>query len=106
MDALISILCGSAGAAIATGVFSLVLYRVKRRDEENDENDVTQKALRYLMLYIIQERCKDYIAAGKITLDERRSIHHWHEVYHNGLGGNGDADALLHQVDSLPLITD
>lgn len=106
MDALISILCGSAGAAIATGVFSLVLYRVKRRDKENDENDATQKALRYLMLYIIQERCKDYIAAGKIALDERRAIHHWHDVYHKGLGGNGDADALLHQVDDLPLITD
>ena len=106
MDALISILCGSAGAAIATGVFSLVLYRVKRRDEADDKKDVTQKALRYLMLYIIQERCKEYIAAGEITLDERRSIHHWHDVYHNGLGGNGDADALLNQVDALPLITD
>ena len=55
------------------------------------------------MLYIIQERCKEIIARGWTTLEERRSIGHWHDVYHDGLGGNGDADALMQQVMELPL---
>lgn len=28
----------------------------------------------------------------------------WHDLYHNGLGGNGDADDLMDQVDELPIM--
>ena len=46
---------------------------------------------------------KELIAQGYATLEDRRSLHHWHDLYHNGLGGNGDADALLKMVEALPL---
>jgi hypothetical protein len=104
---LLAILGGAAGAAFVTGVWSLVQYKVKRRDEKDDQKDIECKALRYLMLFIIQERAKSHIRDGKITLEERRSLHHWHSLYHDkrpaGLGGNGDADALMDQVDGLPI---
>lgn len=106
MEVWITGLCSGLGAAVATGIFALVQYRVKRRDEKSDKKDAERKALRYLMLYIIQERCKEYIAAGEITLEELRSLHHWHDLYHKGLGGNGDADALMKQVEALQIITD
>ena len=106
MDVIISIIGGTCGAAIVSGSFAFAQYLINRRDGRNGRADARNKALRYLMLYIIQERAKQHIRDGCITLDERRSLHHWHELYHNGLGGNGDADALMHQVDTLPLDTD
>ena len=106
-NAFLSFLTGAAGAAIVAGIFSLITHRLNRKDKLADQAHVEQKALRYLMLYIIQERAKSHIKDGKITLEERRSLHHWHSLYHdkepNGLGGNGDADALMAEVDDLPV---
>lgn len=56
-----------------------------------------------MMLFIIQERTKQHIREGRISLEDRRAPHQWHDLYHNGLGGNGDADALMEQVDRLEL---
>ena len=105
-DTFVSILGGSCGAAVISGCFALGQYLISRRDKRAGKNDLQNKALRYLMLYIIQERAKQHIRDGCISLDDRRSLHHWHDLYHNGLGGNGDADALMHQVDLLSLDTD
>lgn len=88
------------------GVFSLIQHRQARKYKLTDKADAQTKALRYIMLYIIQERAKQHIRDNTITLEDRRSLHHWHKLYHDGLGGNGDADALMAQVDRLPLDTD
>lgn len=106
MDVILAIIGGSAGAAIVTGTISLIQFFVNRRDKRSGKSDVNNKALRYLMLYIIQERAKQHVKDGRISLEDRRSLHHWHDLYHNGLGGNGDADALMEQVDRLPLDTE
>ena len=103
MEVLVSVIGGTAGAAVVSGSFALVQYLISRRDRRSGAADSKSKALRYLMLYIIQERAKQHIKEKKITLEERRSLHHWHALYHDGLGGNGDADALMRQVDLLPL---
>lgn len=116
-SALLTFLGGAVGAAIVGGIFSLITHRLSRKDKledqaaekkenEQEKAEVEHKALRYIMLYIIQERAKSHIKDGKITLEERRSLHHWHSLYHDkepeGLGGNGDADILMDEVDRLP----
>jgi hypothetical protein len=105
MNHILTILASSFGAAVVTGIFTLLQHRQKRKEEQEDKKETQNKALRYLMLYVIQERAKQHIKDGCITLDERRSLHHWHSLYHNELGGNGDADALMAQVDRLALDT-
>ena len=95
MTYLIDLLSGAAGAALVAGIFSLIQRHSSKKDAHN-------KALRYLMLYVIQERAKQHIRDKCITLEDRRSLHHWHNLYHCELGGNGDADALMAQVDRLP----
>lgn len=105
-EVMLSVLGGGAGAAVVTGLLALLQYLIKRKDEKSDKHNTERKALRYLMLYIIQERAKDHIRDKKITLEDRRALHHWHDLYHNGLGGNGDADALMAQIDKLPLETE
>ena len=109
-DVVLSILGGSAAGAVVTGLFAMLQYWIKRRDQKKDKqadkDDSNRKALRYLMLYIIQEQAKHHIRDNRITMEDRRSLHHWHDLYHNGLGGNGDADALMAQIDKLKLETD
>jgi hypothetical protein len=116
-SALLTFLGGAVGAAIVGGIFSLIQHRLTRKDKladleaerkeiQQEQVDIEQKALRYIMLYIIQERAKSHIRDKEISLDDRRSLHHWHDLYHNGLGGNGDADALMAQVDRLPVRID
>ena len=103
---LIEFLGGAAGAALVAGIFALIQRRLNRKDKLEDKKDAHEKALRYIMLYIIQERAKQHIRDGSVTLEERRSLHHWHSLYHDGLGGNGDGDALMAQVDTLPFDTE
>lgn len=100
------LLGGATGAALVAGIFSAIQARKARKEKQDDKKDAQNKALRYLMLYIIQERAKSHIKDNGITLEERRALHHWHKLYHDGLGGNGDADALMAQVDKLPFDTD
>lgn len=102
-EILVAFIAGGSLSAIVSGVFSIILYKSKKRDADEDKDDAVLKGVRYLMLYIIQERAEKYISNKCITVDERRSLHKWHELYHNGLHGNGDADALMDDVDALPL---
>ncbi len=94
---------GSCGAALVSGGVALLQFFIRRKDSRSGQSDSQRKALRYLMLYIIQERAKQHIRDDSISLEDRRSLHHWHDLYHNALGGNGDADALMRQIDSLDL---
>lgn len=102
-EIIVAVLSSSAVAAAVTSICNEIVASKRRREEKAGKEDTQNKALRYLMLYIIQERAKELIRCDEVTLDERRSLHHWHDLYHNGLGGNGDADALMAQVDKLPL---
>ena len=106
MQNFTAFLSSAGGAALIAGIFGLMQYLRKRKDDKDDKKNAERKALRYLMLFIIEERCKEHIAAGEITLEALRLLHHWHDVYHNGLGGNGDADDLMHRVENLKIITD
>ena len=96
-------LSGSTGAAVVAGVFGVVMYALKRRDEKDERRGAERKALCYVMLYIIEERAKEMLAAGEITLQELRRIHHWHKIY-KLLGGNGDADSLMKRLEALPIV--
>ena len=99
MELVIGLLGGAFGAALVTFAQFLITRKDKKKESESEE----RKALRYIMLYIIQERCKEHLSDGKVTMDDVRSLREWFDVYHQGLGGNGDADKLMQAVDKLPM---
>ena len=99
----VSVWVAVASPLLSAGVLGFVQFMISRRDAKKGSKSYERKALRYLMLYIIQERGKELLAAGSCTLEERRALQHWHEVYHNGLGGNGDADDLMEHIMSLDI---
>jgi hypothetical protein len=102
MQYFIPLLSGAFGA----GIFSFIQFLISRKDKKKEAESAERKALRYIMLYIIQERGKEMLSEGKASIEEKRSLRQWHDVYHNGLGGNGDADKLMEAVDTLPLDLD
>ena len=98
-DIVICLISGATGAAL----ISFLQFLIQRRDKKNENESVERQALRYIMLYIIQERAKEMLAEGKTTVEDLRILRQWHETYHVGLDGNGDADELMKAVSKLPL---
>lgn len=106
-ETLIALLSGGIGAAVATGVMGILLYKIKRADSKADAKEQKQNAqttaLRYIMLFVIRQQGTEFVRHGSITWEDRKMMHKWHDLYHNGLGGNGDADLLMSEIDELPL---
>ena len=50
-EVMLSVLGGSAGAAVVTGLFALLQYLIKRKDEKSDKHDAERKALRYVKIW-------------------------------------------------------
>lgn len=95
-----------------------------RKEEKNDELNKLSKQVEELslkesetakMLNTLREAQKcilldriihlgqAYIREGSIDFDDRRRLREMHKSYHMGLGGNGDADAIMKAIDELPL---
>ena len=108
-EAITTALIAAGGTILGAGLTAIgayVLYRRKhkdsRKDAQEEKSDNVTKALRYLMLYVIEERGKELIALGYATFEQRKRLRHWHDLYHGGLGGNGDAKQLMDTVNALP----
>ena len=67
--------------------------------EQQTQNQ--SEALKLILLDRILDLGKSYIADGQISFDDRRHFHALHDCYHSGLGGNGDADFIVKEVDEL-----
>ena len=60
-------------------------------------------ALKLILLDRILYLGQSYLNKGEVSIYDRQRLHAMHECYHNGLGGNGDADLIMRAVDELPL---
>ena len=89
----------------STAFMSFVQFMISRRDKKKQDNSIEREVLRYLMFYIIQDIAGKVIAKQVITLEEKQMLNKMHKLYHEGLGGNGDAKLIMEIVDSLPLKT-
>lgn len=74
--------------------------KLKRIEEQNKAQS---EAIKLILLDRILWLGKSYIDKGEISFDDRKRFHAMHNSYHNGLGGNGDADLIVEAVDALPL---
>ncbi len=111
---LSAILSASVLVAIIEGVREYLTWRRNRRDskDENAEGRIKNVEERILALadgvkYILYDRIRylgqAYIADREIDFDDRRILNNMHKAYHTGLGGNGDLDTLMSEVNRLPL---
>ena len=101
------LLGGSAVAALINAVAEGIRQRRKRKYDKADGKDKNIEALKAGLKWVLYDRIRHlgqrYIAAGFVDFDDRRILNEMHGSYHDGLGGNGDLDNLMGQVNRLPL---
>ena len=106
---LVAVIAGAA-AVIGGAISQLgesIRQRRKRKYDKDDGKDKDIEALKAGLKWVIYDRIRylgqTYITAKKIDFDDRRILNEMHKCYHNGLGGNGDLDNLMGEVNKLPL---
>ena len=128
-DILIAVISGGAGAAIVKLLGDGLAWRRTRKAEKEDraerkkedrekqeslhteerlkaiekKTDAQSEALKFILYDRIRYLGQAYIAEGEIDFDDRRILNDMHKSYHNGLGGNGDLEVLMREVNSLRL---
>ena len=100
-DILIALIAAFFGG----GFLGFVQYLISRKDKKTEDDDVEREALRYLMLYIIEDTASKILAKESITLQQKQMLHKWHKLYHEELGGNGDASVMMELIDARPVTT-
>ena len=81
----------------------LVTGLAEQQKTINAQVDALREAQKCVLLDRVIWLGQGYIRAGEIDFDDRRRLREMHSAYHDGLGGNGDADAIMRAVDALPL---
>ena len=104
--ALIGILGGSTLAALINQIFETARERKRRKDKladrESEDIKVIKAGLKSIMLDRIRYVGQSYVRIGEVSFDDRKILNDMHTSYHN-LGGNGDLDLLMQEVNALPL---
>lgn len=131
MEVLGYLLTGAAAAAFIKLLESVIMFRMQRKakkeDKDEEKNSVEEKnasavknlqewqerteekidglveANQLIMLDRIKWMGQKYIQEGEVDFDDRRILNRMHQNYHNRLGGNGDLDHLMKDVNDLPL---
>ena len=97
MDIIITII---ATTLASTGFWSLILYKVQKRDTEKDS---ITKLILGLAYREITELCLKYIQRGYITKDEYEDLIRYLFSPYKELGGDGTAEKLIDEVKKLPI---
>lgn len=106
---LVALIAGAAAiiGGLITQLGALILHKVKRKDEKADAKDKDNEAIKAGLKWVLYDRIRflgqHYISNGQVDFDDRRILNEMHKSYHDGLGGNGDLDVLMTEVNKLPL---
>ena len=125
MEIFVAIITGGALVAIIEGVREFLSWRRNRKaiqedrkeakkDSETDglklkmdalesKVDVLVQSQKFILFDRIRFLGQAYIEAGEIDFDDRRILNDMHRSYHDGLQADGDLDALMDEVNHLPL---
>jgi hypothetical protein len=103
MELWTAVLTGGVAAALVSGIFSIVLWKMNRKATKEDKADDTKVALRILLYDRIKHLGRDYINRGEISSEDLEDIISMHKVYHDNLNGNGFLDSIMAQVKNLPI---
>lgn len=125
MEFLKTFLGGAGGAALVAGLFALIQWRLNRKAQKEDKEEVRKydqctargedlkELSRLVNVLCVADRTilydrikylgKSYIARGYVTLEELEDLTIMHSVYHDEdkLNGNGFLDELMAAVRKL-----
>ena len=109
-DVVLVAVIGLASAVIGGSITQIgegIRQRRKRKYDKDDGKDKDIEALKAGQKWMLYDRIRflglRYISDGTVDFDDRRILTEMHKCYHDGLGGNGDLDNLMNEVNHLPL---
>lgn len=101
------LLGGSAVAALINAIAEGIRQRRKRKYDKEDGKDKDIEAIKTSQKLMLYDRIRylglKYISDGAVDFDDRRILKEMHDCYHERLGGNGDLDNLMREVNRLAL---
>lgn len=111
----IVLLGGTSAAALISTIGNIILHLLQRSERKKEkQNDRQQeqidklnaigKGVMLLELDKIKYLGLRFIREEGITYEDRALLHKMHDNYHKELGGNGDLDQIMEEVDELPLV--
>lgn len=92
-------------ALTGSGVAAIVLAVLQRRWAKQDRTDDIVNGLKVLMIDRVRYVGNCYIKEKQITMSDKETIKEMHLAY-KALGGNGHLDAIMAEVDKLPVMPD
>ena len=113
MDIVIAIITGGIGAAAIKIIDNIIAWKLARKGKQLDQRTekecetdkaiiAVQEGVRVMLLDRILYLGQCYIHEREVDLNDRIRLSAMHRAY-KSLGGNGDADAIMACVNSLPL---
>ena len=110
MSPIVTIILSIFGAITSSGVCSIVLYKMQRRDAKKDQKEEQLKKIGDMLLGLGHDRIVylggEYIERGCITQDEYKNLNDYLYQPYKALGGNGTAERTMLEVEKLPLCKD
>ena len=125
MQLLMTVIGGAVGAAIVSGIFGIIMWKLNRKAQVEDRHEDKEQAnveelkaeiekineqlaghtiaMRMNMYDRIKRLGNSYLNRGSITSEELSDLIEMHGVYHNTLNGNGFLDTLMEKVKALPV---
>lgn len=125
MQVLMTVIGGAVGAAIVSGIFGIIMWKLNRKAQVEDRHEDKEQAsveelkaeiekineqlaghtiaMQTNMYDRIKHLGNSYLNRGSITSEELSDLIEMHGVYHNTLNGNGFLDTLMEKVKALPV---
>lgn len=103
------VLTAVISAITSSGVMSLVIYLLQRRDKRKEKEEANHSAQAKMLLGLGHDKIisltDKIVHRGAITLKEKRNLQLLCEPYFE-LGGNGDAKIGSDACNELPIVSD
>ena len=96
-------------ALCSSGLMSMILYKIQRRDHKKDEAEANTSVQAKMLLGLGHDKLlyltNRIVRRGGITLKERTNLEYLYKPY-SQLGGNGDCETGYKECIKLPTIDD
>lgn len=96
-------------AFTSSGVMSLIIYLIQRKDRMREEERLKDSATSRMLLGLGHDKLiyltDKYVKRGSISLKEKRNLQFLYEPYKE-LGGNSDCTIGYDACDKLPVVSD
>lgn len=103
------IITALVSALTSSGVMSLIIYLIQRRDRLRDQANANKSAQSRMLIGLGHDRIISltdrYVRRGSITLKEKRNLEFLYRPYAD-MGGNGDCKIGYDACQKLPVVSD